>query len=57
MFAKGFTGAESLAANVVVNDDAPNECTIYPREADDHRRMAAWITATEGSYEAIERQR
>lgn len=41
---------ESLEATVVTYDDAPDECTIYPRVAPETYRTTAWITATEGAF-------
>ena len=41
---------ESLEATVVTYDDAPDQCTIYPRAAPEEYRTTAWITASEGTY-------
>jgi len=40
----------SLRAVVERYEDAPNQCTIYPEESDDHERMATWITAQEPAF-------
>ncbi|WP_255170504.1 DUF7511 domain-containing protein [Natrononativus amylolyticus] len=34
----------------VENDDAPNECAVFPREATEEELMTHWITAHEGSF-------
>jgi len=41
---------DSFAATVVSYDDAPDECTIYPRNLDEADRRTAWITAKEDSF-------
>jgi len=41
---------ESLHAVVERYEDAPNQCTIYPEETDEHERMATWITAQEPGF-------
>ena len=46
-----------LAAEVVVSRDRPAECTIYPFVAPDHRQVVRWITATEGSFVALDEMR
>ena len=43
-------GTRSLRAVVERYEDAPNQCTIYPEESDDHERMATWITALEPAF-------
>ena len=39
---------------VVENDDAPNECAIFPLEASETELLTAWISAHEGAYVALE---
>jgi len=41
---------EQFRAAVVDYDDAPDECTIYPRTVSEDQRTTAWITAREGSF-------
>lgn len=41
---------ESLEATVVNYDDAPDECTIYPRAVRTEQRTTVWLSAKEGSY-------
>ncbi len=43
-----------LCATIVEYDNAPNECTIFPREASGLRQMTTWITAKEGSFIDLE---
>lgn len=39
-------------------DDAPDECTIFPRvPSDELPRTTAWLTAQEGSYLSLEESR
>jgi hypothetical protein len=41
----------ALHGHVEEYDDAPDECTIFPRTASaDLPRTTAWLTAEEGSY-------
>jgi hypothetical protein len=42
--------ADALVAAVVSYDDAPDECTIYPADADDDDLVTRWITAQAGSF-------
>lgn len=42
-----------LRAVVEEHDDGPDECTLFPPEADDESLVAEWITAEEGSYVAL----
>jgi hypothetical protein len=44
----------ALAAEVVVSQDRPAECTLFPPEADDFERMTTWITAREGSFVSLD---
>lgn len=39
-----------LRATIVEYDDAPDECTIYPRGVSGMERMTTWISAKEESY-------
>lgn len=39
-----------LRSTVERYDDAPDQCTIYPSDLDDHERMATWITASGPSF-------
>ncbi|SDJ99672.1 MULTISPECIES: DUF7511 domain-containing protein [Natronorubrum] len=41
----------------VENDDAPNECAIFPREASEEALMTNWISAHEDSFVALESMR
>ena len=44
---------EQFRAAVVDYDDAPDECTIYPRTVSERQRTTAWITAREGSFHPL----
>ena len=39
-----------LRATIVEYEEAPNECTIYPKGVSGMERMTTWISAKEGSY-------
>ena len=39
---------------VVENDDGPNECAIFPSEAEETELLTAWISAYEGAYVDLE---
>ncbi|AXR79151.1 DUF7511 domain-containing protein [Natrarchaeobaculum sulfurireducens] len=41
----------------VENEDAPNECAIFPREASEEQLMTAWISAHDDSFVALESMR
>lgn len=41
----------------VENEDAPDECAIFPREASEEVLMTNWITAHEGSFVPLESMR
>lgn len=41
----------------VENDDAPNECAIFPREASEDQLMTTWISAHDESFVALESMR
>ena len=44
-------------SKVVTYDDAPDECTIYPKRVREDRKTTAWITAREGSFCAVQSRR
>ncbi|WP_380679649.1 DUF7511 domain-containing protein [Salinigranum sp. GCM10025319] len=45
----------ALQGHVEEYDNAPDECTIFPRTASaDLPRTTAWLTAEEGSYCSLE---
>jgi hypothetical protein len=51
----GLEGATMrLGSTVVEYEDAPNECTIFPRGLSGIDRMTTWISAKEGSYVDLE---
>ena len=41
----------------VENEDAPNECAIFPRDASEERLMTTWISAHDDSFVALESMR
>ena len=41
----------------VENDEAPDECALFPREASERELLTTWITAQEGSYIDLESAR
>jgi len=41
----------------VENDDAPNECAIFPRAAPEEQLMTTWISAHDDSFVALEAMR
>lgn len=43
-----------LRSTVVEYEDAPDECTIFPRGLSGVERMTTWISAKEGSYVDLE---
>lgn len=47
----------ALECVVIENDDAPNECAIYPRDADKDELMRAWITAHDDAFVELESMR
>jgi hypothetical protein len=48
-------GATHFCGHVEEYDDAPDECTIFPRVAsEDLPRTTAWLTAQEGSFRSLE---
>ncbi|UPW01416.1 hypothetical protein M0R88_04765 [Halorussus gelatinilyticus] len=46
-----------LRAVVEERDDRPDECTLYPPDADDEALVAEWITAEEGSFVDLDEMR
>ncbi|WP_049895479.1 DUF7511 domain-containing protein [Halopiger xanaduensis] len=53
------TASSSIALECVVieNDDAPNECAVYPRDADRDELMTTWITAHDDAFVELESMR
>jgi hypothetical protein len=48
----------TLDGHVEQYDDAPDECTIFPRRASsEFPRTTTWLTAQEGSYCSLEESR
>ena len=48
----------TLDGHVERYDDAPDECTIFPRSASpEFPRTTTWLTAQEGSYCSLEENR
>jgi len=41
----------------VENEDAPDECAIFPREATEDELMTNWISAHDDSFVALESMR
>ncbi|THE66149.1 hypothetical protein D8Y22_04315 [Salinadaptatus halalkaliphilus] len=41
----------------IENDDAPDECAIFPRHATDRRLSTAWIVAHDDAFVALESMR
>jgi hypothetical protein len=48
---------EPFQSKVVSYDDAPDECTIYPKHVRDDREMTAWITARGDSFCSVQSRR
>lgn len=46
-----------LAAEIIVSQNSPTECTIFPPDATDFERLTTWITAKEGSFTGLEDMR
>ena len=38
----------------VENEDAPDECAIFPCDATENELLTTWVTAQEGSYIDLE---
>jgi hypothetical protein len=48
----------ALHGHVERYDDAPDECTLFPRNASaEFPRTTAWLTAKEGSYRSLDDSR
>lgn len=45
--------AAEMAAEIVVAEDAPAECTIFPRGVAGFERTTTWISAEEGSFVSL----
>ncbi|MFB6107941.1 MAG: hypothetical protein ABEJ82_03750 [Haloplanus sp.] len=39
-----------LAATVETYPDAPDECTLFPADADPETLLTTWLSAEEGSF-------
>jgi hypothetical protein len=50
-------GPPVLLSTVVHYEDAPDECTLYPRDATEAELVTTWLTAREGSFVALEDMR
>lgn len=35
------------------DDEGGDQCTLYPRRADDEQMATAWVTASEGSFVSL----
>ncbi|MFC4357659.1 hypothetical protein ACFO0N_06815 [Halobium salinum] len=46
-----------LVGTVVRYDGAPDECTVYPRDATEAELLTTWITAAESSFVDLEEMR
>lgn len=44
-------------ARIVTYDDAPDECTIFPADADADELPTTWVSAEAGSYVSLEEMR
>ncbi|WP_049922684.1 DUF7511 domain-containing protein [Halopiger djelfimassiliensis] len=57
------TGPEETAAAIALdhvtieNENAPDECALFPREASEEELMTNWITAHDESFVALESMR
>ncbi|SEP21566.1 hypothetical protein SAMN04487948_12223 [Halogranum amylolyticum] len=49
--------AAEYRAEITEYDDSPDECTVYPADAEEWELMTRWITAREGSYVDLEEMR
>lgn len=43
----------TYGAEIVVSQDAPAECTIYPTDIPTEKRITTWISAQEGSFVSL----
>lgn len=41
----------------IENDDAPDECAIFPREASDEKLDSTWIVAYDDGFVSLESMR
>lgn len=41
-------------ADIVVSDDGPAECTIYPEDVSGFEVRTTWISAKEGSFVSLD---
>ncbi|MFC6987754.1 transcriptional regulator [Haloplanus sp. GCM10025708] len=46
-----------LAAEIIVSQNSPAQCTIFPPDATCFERLTTWITAKEGSFISLEDMR
>jgi len=44
-------------AEIIVSQNRPAECTVFPPDATDFERLTTWITAKEGSFISLEDMR
>ncbi|WP_263020448.1 DUF7511 domain-containing protein [Natronobiforma cellulositropha] len=42
---------------IVMSDDEPAECTIFPRDCTDEEILTTWVSAQSGSFVALETMR
>ncbi|ARS89527.1 DUF7511 domain-containing protein [Natrarchaeobaculum aegyptiacum] len=49
--------ALELDVVTVENDDAPDECAIFPRNASEEQLMTTWISAHEDSFVGLDSMR
>lgn len=49
--------SRALAAVVVRHADEPDECTIFPTDADGEEIVTTWISAREGSFVGLDEMR
>ena len=43
----------TFGAEIVVSQNAPAECTIYPTDIPTEERITTWISAAEGSFVSL----
>jgi hypothetical protein len=49
--------SRAYVARIEAYDDAPDECTIYPEDADADELPTTWVSAESGSYVSLEAMR
>jgi len=49
--------SDRLEMRVVEYPDAPDRCTLYPPELDDHERMTHWLSADREAFRSLELHR